>query len=62
MTQKTKSMSEKKLRVVVGEFPPLIIEDEFHYSGFEIDLWEAVAKKIGREFEYKKYPFKKIIP
>ncbi len=52
----------KKLKVAVADFSPLIISEGNKFKGFEIDLWEAIAKEIGVDFEYEKYNFKEIIP
>lgn len=53
---------ENKIKVAIADFSPLIIEKDGKYKGFEIDLWEAVAKKIGITFKYEKHNFKDIIP
>lgn len=53
---------EQKLKVAIADFPPLIMSEDGRYKGFEIDLWEAVAKEIGADFEYQKYDFKQIVP
>ncbi len=51
-----------KLKIAVGNFSPLVIKDNGQYSGFEIELWEAVAKEAGiEEFEYTQLPFPEII-
>ncbi len=52
---------KEKIKVAIAEIPPLIIDDGWNYRGFEIDLWEAVAKDIGVSFEYEKHEIKKII-
>jgi ABC-type amino acid transport substrate-binding protein len=53
---------QNKLKVAVADFSPLIMSKDGKYSGFEIDLWETIAKEIGVDFEYEKYNFKEIIP
>lgn len=53
---------KKKIKVAIAEFPPLIIGKRGRYKGFEIDLWEAIAKETGLDFEYEKCAFKEIIP
>ncbi|MBN1584882.1 transporter substrate-binding domain-containing protein [Candidatus Uhrbacteria bacterium] len=50
------------LRVGLAEFPPLVSGDYGHFRGFEVDLWETVAGELGFQFEYRKYPFQKLIP
>lgn len=51
-----------KLKVAIADFQPLIIDEEKKYTGFEIDLWETIAKMINIDFEYEKHDFKKIVP
>ncbi len=51
-----------KIKVAIAEFPPLVFKQDKKYKGFEIDLWEAIAKITGIDFEYEKHNFKKIIP
>ena len=53
---------EKKIKVAIADFPPLIMDEGGHYKGFEIDLWEIVAKDAGIDFEYEKHELKEIIP
>lgn len=55
-------MARKKLKVAISNITPFVIEKENHYSGFEIELWEKVAKKIGRTFVYEKHHFQDLIP
>jgi len=43
-------MENKKLKVAVCSMPPFIIESENKYSGFEIELWEMIAKEMGGGF------------
>ncbi len=52
------------LRVLICEFPPLVqTAEDGQYSGFDIDLWEALVEEIGIEtgekplFEYKMVKF-----
>lgn len=43
------------LRVSTRSFPPFVFtEDNEQYSGFSIDLWDAIANKL--ELEYELYP------
>jgi glutamine transport system substrate-binding protein len=53
---------ESSFRVGVSVFPPLVIEKEGNYDGFEVDLWKAIAKEIGITYEFKKYEFAELIP
>lgn len=59
---KQKNNMQNKLKVAIADFPPLVISKDGKYVGFEIDLWEAIAKEIGVNFEYEKHNFKEIIP
>lgn len=45
--------SEKEITVAVSQFPPLVMESEGKLSGFEIDLWEGIAKELGWKFAYQ---------
>lgn len=51
-----------KIKVAIADFPPLIFGEDEKYKGFEIDLWDAIAKITGIDFEYEKHNFKEIIP
>jgi ABC-type amino acid transport substrate-binding protein len=53
---------KNKIKIAIADFRPLIIDDNEKYKGFEIDLWEAIAKAIDVDFEYEKRDFKEIIP
>jgi len=55
-------MINNKLKIAVTQVPPFIMESNGEYSGFEIELWEAIAKEIGVSFEYEKHNFQKLIP
>lgn len=54
--------NNKKLKVTVSLMPPFIIEANNKYSGFEIELWEMVAKEMKVDFEYEKHNFQDLIP
>lgn len=41
----------KKVIVATKIFPPLVFEEKGKYTGFSIDLWEAVAKQLNWEWE-----------
>jgi len=51
-----------KIKVAISEFSPLIIDSNGKYDGFEIELWEAIAKEIGLDYQYEKTDFQKLIP
>lgn len=53
---------KNKLKVAIADFPPLIIDEKGVYTGFEIDLWEAIAKESGFAYEYEKHAFKELVP
>lgn len=55
-------MISDKLKVVVTKNSPFVLESNGKYSGFEIELWEEIAKQIGASFEYEKHNFQELIP
>ena len=56
-------MIENKLKVAVVDHTPFIMKKVGGYHGFEIDLWESVAKEAGLNFEYEQInSFKELIP
>ena len=55
-------MEKSKKKVVgISLYPPLIIQDENTYTGFEIELWEKIAKALSINFTYKKIKFKNLL-
>lgn len=52
----------RRIRVAVADFPPLVSTRDGKREGFEIDLWEAIARQAGFDFEYESLPFKEILP
>jgi len=44
---------ERPLRVHISEFPPCVTKTPDGYSGFDIEIWEAVANTLDREFVYE---------
>lgn len=52
---------ENKLKVAITNFSPFIIDKNGKYSGFEIELWEMIAKEIRADFEYEKHNFQELI-
>lgn len=53
---------ENKIKIAIADFPPLIIAEKGQHRGFEIDLWNAIAKEAKIDFEYETHSFKEIIP
>ena len=46
------------LRVVTKPFAPFVMLEGDKYTGFSIDLWDAIAKKLDVEYEFNvKYEF-----
>ena len=44
------------LNVAVREAPPFAFKDEEgNWVGITVDLWQAVAKKLGYAYDYKEY-------
>lgn len=43
---------EPHLLVEVHLFPPFVMGSEGRYSGFDIDIWEAIAADLGLKFQY----------
>jgi len=42
---------------------PFVVETNGKYSGFEIELWEMIAKEMGEvNFKYEKHNFQELIP
>lgn len=52
---------KRKLQVAVAEFRPLVIDDEGRLRGFEIDLWHAIARMIGYDFEFNVHTLKGVL-
>ncbi|MEK7119966.1 MAG: transporter substrate-binding domain-containing protein [Patescibacteria group bacterium] len=55
-------INRAKLKIAVTQSTPFVMESSGKYSGFEIELWEAIAKEIGKSFEYEKHNFQELIP
>ncbi len=52
-------MAEEKraeIRAVSALVPPLVMEEQGHLTGFSIELWEAVAAKLGARTSYQLVP------
>ncbi|MFO1210884.1 MAG: transporter substrate-binding domain-containing protein, partial [Amaricoccus sp.] len=43
-------------------FVPFEFKDGDHYTGFDIDMWDAIAKEIGVTYELRPMDFAGIIP
>ncbi len=46
-----------KLAVAISEYPPLIMGKKGNYFGFEIELWEMIARDNGWDFEFVEKSF-----
>ena len=44
---------EKILTVAVKDLPPCVMEAENRYTGFDVELWEQIAKDLKLEFNYR---------
>ena len=44
---------EKSLTVAIKLLPPCVMESKRHYTGFDLELWEEIAKNLKREFNYR---------
>ncbi len=55
-------MEASPIKVAIADFSPLIIDENGTYTGFEIDLWEAIAKELHIDFQYEKHAFQDILP
>lgn len=49
-------------KVAIAEISPLIMDRGGHYEGFEIDLWEAIARRLKISFVYEPHRFVDIVP
>ena len=47
----------KELTVAIAPFPPHVIEENGTYVGFDIDLWEEIARRAGYRYKYSFMPF-----
>ena len=43
-------------------FVPFEFKEGDHYTGFDIDMWDAIAKEIGLDYELRPMDFSGIIP
>lgn len=51
----------KKIKVAITDFPPLVEKKGGKYSGFEIELWEKIADDANIQYSYIQVPFKKLL-
>lgn len=52
---------KKDIVVGVSSFAPLVSGSGSSFKGFEVDLWEMIAKKLNLSFSYKKYNFTNLL-
>jgi len=51
-----KGVSPGKLVVGIMDMPPFLIKaEDGHWEGLSIDLWRAVARDLGIEYEFREY-------
>lgn len=55
-------MTQPTVTVVYSDFKPMTFDVDGNPSGFDIDLWEAIALDAGIQFKYKKTTFQEIVP
>jgi polar amino acid transport system substrate-binding protein len=41
-----------ELRVITRVLPPFVVKDGDTYAGFSVELWKAIAKEIGKPFQF----------
>jgi len=52
---------QDSLTIAISPFPPCIIIDDGGYSGFDIDLWEAIAVELDVPYVYHQVEFNDIL-
>jgi polar amino acid transport system substrate-binding protein len=45
-----------ELRIVTRLVPPFVMKDGELYKGFSVELWQAIAKEIGKSFHFIEVP------
>jgi ABC-type amino acid transport substrate-binding protein len=55
-------MKEKDVRVGISQFPPFIMKKNGGYEGFEIELWNKVARELNFKSHFHEYEFQELIP
>ncbi|GIX08212.1 MAG: ABC transporter substrate-binding protein [Candidatus Poribacteria bacterium] len=56
------SGEEPPLRVLMAEFPPLVMVQEGRPIGFDVELWEAIAQRLERAYTVQVVPFRQLLP
>ena len=54
-------IKNKKIIVGISLFSPFVKKINNKYSGFEIELWEKIAKAFSMDFEYREMEFDELI-
>ena len=49
------------LQVGISLLAPCVMKDANNYTGFDIDLWECIAKDMGVAWTYKEIEFSKLL-
>jgi ABC-type amino acid transport substrate-binding protein len=52
---------QKELDVMVSNFPPMIMKKGDEFVGFEIELWNNIAREARFNFKYRESSFKNIL-
>lgn len=60
--QHKQTEENKSLNISVAIFEPLVMKADNRYIGFEIDLWEQIAKEMKLDYTYSEYKFSDVIP
>ena len=42
----------KKLKIGVHNFEPIVFQKEKKWTGFEIEIWEKIAQTLNMEYEF----------
>jgi len=61
MSSHTELQGKKTIKVAVSPFEPMVIKKGNEYSGFEVELWEKIAKEMGVRFSYESYAFPELL-
>lgn len=52
--------SVQTLKVDIAIVPPMVMKFDTMYSGFDIELWEAIARELDVTTQYREVPFAQI--
>jgi len=55
-------MVQTKIKIAVTPLSPFVIERRGQFTGFEIELWEAIARRINQPFVYELHRFTDLLP